>query len=122
MKNKKEIKNCAPKIDMKKYFKNYFLEKNKLKLEIKENPNYSKTSKNEEQKKITTEKNKYNYCYNKKVDNNLFTGSTKSNNDSINISKSNKNGDKKSIINTNFTSHINSNGILIPFHRKKNDI
>ena len=122
MKNKKEIKNCAPKIDMKKYFKNYFLEKNKLKLEIKENPNYSKTSKNEEQKKFTTEKNKYNYCYNKKVDNNLFTGSTKSNNDSINISKSNKNGDKKSIINTNFTSHINSNGILIPFHRKKNDI
>ena len=62
----------------------------------------------------------FNPFSNKKVDNNLFAGSTKSNNDPINKSKSNKNGDKKSIINTNFTSHINSNGILIPFHRKKN--
>ena len=124
-KNKIENRHSVENKYKKKDIKNKFLEKNKLKLGIKENANYSKISnpsKHEEQKKINIEKNKINYYYNKKTDNNFFTGSTKSNNDSINKSKSNKNGDKKSIISTTFTSHINSNGIIIPLYRRKIDI
>ena len=57
-----------------------------------------------------------NCCYYKKGDNYAFSGSTKSNNDSINKSKYNKNGDKKSLISTNLTSHINSRVIIVPLY------
>ena len=120
--------------DIKKYIKNKILEKNKLELDIKEKVYEHKISdlaKNEIQIKINInkeqpenkkeEKHFINYSLYKKGDN-IFTGSTKSNNDSINKSISNKNGDKKSIISTNLTSHINSKGLIIPLYRKKIDI
>ena len=106
--------------DIKKYIKNKLLEQNKLNFDIKNKTNYSKnndTIKNV--KKINKNEIRHiiNYCHYKK-DNNICSSSTKSNNDSINKSKSNKNGDKKSIISTNLTSHINSRGIIIPLHKK----
>ena len=118
--------------DIKKYIKNKILEKNKLELDMKEKVYEHKISdlaKNEIQIKINKdqpqnkkeEKHFINYSLYKKGDN-IFTGSTKSNNDSINKSISNKNGDKKSIISTNLTSHINSKGLIIPLYRKKIDI
>ena len=95
---KKNNNNSVEKRDIKKYIKNKLLDKN-----IKK-----------EEKLII------NCFYYKKGDNYAFSGSTKSN-DSINKSKSNKNGDKKSLISTNLTSHINSRGIIIPSYRKKID-
>ena len=95
---KKNNNNSVEKRDIKKYIKNKLLDKN-----IKK-----------EEKLII------NCFYYKKGDNYAFSGSTKSN-DSINKSKSNKNGDKKSLISTNLTSHINSRGIIIPSCRKKID-
>ena len=117
--------------DIKLYIKNKILEKNKLELDIKEKSSTQKLSDstksemplkiNNEQENKKEEKHYINYSLFKKGDN-IFTGSTKSNNDSINKSISNKNGDKKSIISTNLTSHINSKGMIIPLHRKKIDI
>ena len=117
--------------DIKLYIKNKILEKNKLELDIKEKSSTQKISDstksemplkiNKEQENKKEEKHYINYSLFKKGDN-IFTGSTKSNNDSINKSISNKNGDKKSIISTNLTSHINSKGMIIPYHRKKIDI
>lgn len=105
--------------DIKRYIKNKILEKNDIKLaDSTKNENKKKLNK-PEQENQKRDKHYINYFTGKKGDNCLFTGSTKSNNDSVNKSKSNKNGDKKSIISTNLTSHINSNGIIIPLHKKK---
>ena len=112
--------------NMKNYIKKKILEKNKLNFEIKEKVNYCKipeSTKNYYKKKfnkvrtnnkIVKPKKIINYYYK----NIIYNESNKSNNDSIN--KSNKNGDKKSIISTNLTSHINSQGIINPLYRKKN--
>ncbi len=121
---KKKLGHSMERKDLNKYIKNKILEKNKLNLEIKEKINYnkipesSKNSNNLDNNK-KDEKSKYiiNYCYK----NNEYE-SNKSNNDSINKSKSNKNGDKKSIISTNLTSNINSRGIINPLYRKKIEI
>jgi hypothetical protein len=112
--------------NMKNYIKKKILEKNKLNFEIKEKVNYCKipeSTKNYSKKKfnivrtnnkIVKPKKIINYYYK----NIIYNESNKSNNDSIN--KTNKNGDKKSIISTNLTSHINSQGIINPLYRKKN--
>lgn len=114
--------NSMEKRDIKKYIKNKLLEQNKLNFDMKNKTNYSKNNdaiKNVQ--KINKNKIKHiiNYCHYKK-DKYICSSPTKSNNDSINKSKSNKNGDKKSIISTNLTSHINSRGIIIPLHKKIN--
>ena len=109
---------------MTKYIKNKLLKLNKL-IKNNENENYGKLSET-----IKNEK-KLNLNQNRKLSDNIsihFENSKnlekkskllgKPNNDSINKSKSNKNGDKKSIISTNLSSHINSNGIIIPLHQK----
>ena len=110
---------------MKKYLKNNLLIKlNKL-IKNDENENCGKLS------ETTKNDKKYNLNQNRKLSDNIsinFENSKnpekkskllgKSNNDSINKSKLNKNGDKKSIISTNLSSHINSNGIIIPLHQK----
>jgi len=109
---------------MKRYIKNKLIKLNKL-VKNDKNENCDKLSQ-------TTKNDKKEYLnQNRKLSDNIsinFENSKnpeikskllgKSNNDSINKSKSNKNGDKKSIISTNLTSHINSNGIIIPLHQK----
>ena len=116
--------------DIKLYIKNKILEKNKIELDIEKSCNQKISDSikseipikiNKEQENRKEENHYINYSIFKKGDI-LFTGSTKSNNDSINKSISNKNGDKKSIISTNLTSHINSKGMIIPLNRKKIDI
>ena len=90
--------------------------KNNLKISIKEkisNLNISEVTKNNETKKAK----KGDYCIYV-----CSTKSNKSNNDSINKPKSNKNGDRKSIISTNLTSNINSKGNIFPLYQKINDI
>ena len=112
--------NSMEKRDIKKYIKNKLLEQNKLNFYIKNKINCSKnndTIKNVQKINKNKIKNMINF-YHYKKDNNYCSSSTKSNNDSINKSKSNKNGDKKSIISTNLTSHINSRGIIIPLLKK----
>ena len=102
--------------DMINHIKNKLLGKN-LEVNIKERINKVKINesiRNEEKSNIITNTNY------KNKDNFIISFSTKSNNDSINKStRSNKNGDKKSIISTNLTSHINSKGIIIPLYQKK---
>ena len=102
--------------DMINHIKNKLLGKN-FEVNIKERINKVKINesiRNEEKSNIITNTNY------KNKDNFIISFSTKSNNDSINKStRSNKNGDKKSIISTNLTSHINSKGIIIPLYQKK---
>jgi hypothetical protein len=117
--------------DMINHIKNKLLEK-KLGVNIKERinkVNINESVKNEEKSIIITnnrnEDKKFmiNYSNYKNRDNFILSFSTKSNNDSINKSttRSNKNGDKKSIISTNLTSNINSKGTIIPLYQKKNN-
>jgi hypothetical protein len=117
--------------DIKNYIKKKILENNKLCLEIeKEKINNNKileSTKNNFHKKFKKnptfiKNNEKKNIINNYYQNYVFTESNKSNNDSINKSKSIKNGDKKSIISTNLTSHINSKGIINPLYRKKIEI
>jgi hypothetical protein len=109
---------------MKRYIKNKLLKLNKL-VKNDENENcgkLSQTTKNDKKDHINQyRKLSDNISINYENSKNPEKKSKllgKSNNDSINKTKSNKNGDKKSIISTNLTSHINSNGIIIPLHQK----
>lgn len=132
-------RNSVEKKDMKKYIKNKLLQLHKIineqnmdnnekyeqkSININMNQNYKinteKRTNNEENKNI---EKKYVINFNSfKKGDYIFNGfSGKSNNDSINKSKSNKNGDKKSIISTNLTSNINSKGIIIPLYQKRID-
>ena len=117
--------------DMINHIKNKLLGKN-LEVNIKERINKVKINesiRNEEKSNIITnninedKKFMFNYSNYKNRDKFILSFSTKSNNDSINKSttRSNKNGDKKSIISTNLTSHINSKGTIIPLYQKKNN-
>ena len=110
---------------MKRYIKNKLLKLNKL---IKNDENescckLSETIKNDKKHNLNQNRKlsdniSINFEHNKNPEKKIkFLG--KSYNDSINKSKTNKNGDKKSIISTNLTSHINSNGIIIPLNQKK---
>lgn len=111
--------------DIRNLIKNKLLRK-KLALKIKERIKTLKINESisHEEKSIIipndrNEDDKFmiNYSNYKNRDNFIISFSTKSNNDSINKSttRSNKHGDKKSIISTNLTSHINSKGVIIKY-------
>ena len=130
-KNSVQNRYAFTKKDMITHIKNKLLEK-KIGVNIKERIDKVKINesvKNEEKSVIINNNRNedkrflINYSNYKNKDNFILSFSTKSNNDSINKScnRSNKNGDKKSIISTNLTSHINSKGTIIPLYQKKNN-